>query len=369
MSTNTNTEIQNIINAFNSKNQESKVISPISLLVASSTLALGTHQNSFDTLKEHFGTSGLSRNELLNLVKLCDSKNAQASASMINLMHVNSNFELGENYKNNLVGCVEMISDDEEGPISDEMIAVLNDRINNFTKGLIKNFVTSEAKKAVINIINVIYFNAKWKTPFLLEKTIPKPFTRLDGSEINLPTMHGTENNWYFEDENIQLGYKSYQENDFCMILVVPKVQTHNLTASQIVDTNGNVIFDANKLEEYIENTKYYAIQMQLPKFEQRFKCSDDFMVLVDYKQKDESSNLLQNCYTNSPVVMVHECVVVVDETSTQAAAATSIGVRKCISPAIKGTVELNATRTFNYYIRHISSKTIMFAGTYNGSQ
>lgn len=64
---------------------------------------------------------------------------------------------------------------------------------------------------------------------------------------------------------------------------------------------------------------------------------------------------------------MVHEAVVIVDENGTEAAA-VSMAISKNFShPEPSKPIVFYANRSFVYYIRHMSTNTILFLGDYQG--
>lgn len=336
----------------------------MSLIIGSSILGMGLSPDSKSVCLACIGEMIFDKNALSEVINNYNDNNVK----IFNLLFVDDDYKLCPDFAADAAKCADLMV--MSGKMNENTVSELNKHVDEFTGGLIKNVISESSELlAKIYVLNVVYFNAKWKSPFNSSKTMLSPFITQCGNIKAFDMMHGLENSWYFEDDNVQLAYKPYVDNNYCMVFVLPKKLDCNFRIDNIKDVDCNTVFDIENLEEYIQNMEFCAVEMFLPKFEQRFKCIERLSLDIAYQPiNDEPANI----YDNSVVNFVHECVVKVDEKETQAAAATTYYVAKCIKLAPKRRVVFNANRTFNYYIRDIRTKEkiqpIIFAGTYDGN-
>src|ERR687892_2901315 len=75
----------------------------------------------------------------------------------------------------------------------------------------------------VLVLVNALYLEAKWSQPFGKYPTEDAPFTRLDGSVVDIPLMHNAElEARYVEAEGYQAVELPYGGGEIAMTVVVP---------------------------------------------------------------------------------------------------------------------------------------------------
>src|SRR5439155_23875659 len=75
-------------------------------------------------------------------------------------------------------------------------------------------------------LVNAIYLKAPWQTAFAPDATRPGPFTRLDGSTIDVPTMAMQEDLPYAEGPGWRAVELPYVGGSLALTVVVP--ETHD---------------------------------------------------------------------------------------------------------------------------------------------
>ena len=56
----------------------------------------------------------------------------------------------------------------------------------------------------MLALADAAYFDGSWTEPFAPERTEARPFTRPDGSAVDVPTMHRPRRAGYDEDDAVQ---------------------------------------------------------------------------------------------------------------------------------------------------------------------
>lgn len=101
--------------------------------------------------------------------------------------------------------------------------STINRWVSDNTAGQIKQIVESPIdSQTVMFLINAVYFNGKWQTPFDPKQTFPRPFTRGDGSRVQVPMMSGGGPLSTIQGPGFQAVRLPYGEGRMCMVLCLP---------------------------------------------------------------------------------------------------------------------------------------------------
>ncbi len=199
-------------------------------------------------------------------------------------------------------------------------------------------------------LVNAVYLKADWYFPFNPEGTHPRPFTLLDGTEVEVPMMSFNEflpsagsNDW----QAVQIPYTGA---DLSMIVIVPQ----NLAA---FEEN----LDLALLGQIRGQIKDGGIHLTLPKFELSYHASlvgplRAMGLDLPFGHEADFSGM-----TGSPDLFIsaieHETFVKVDEEGTEAAAATGTMMARSHGPTI------NVDKPFIFLIQDDATGTILFLG------
>ena len=227
----------------------------------------------------------------------------------------------------------------------------INNWVSEKTKGNIKEIIKSVKPSDLMIITNAVYFLGKWLYPFDEELTKEGNFTKLSGEIISVPMMSKPKSNeQYISTKNFTGIYLPYE--DFEAVILLPK--------------NYN---DMNFNPESFRRSKFKSTKMNLkmPRF--KVECEFD---LVDYLknlgikkafgQFAEFTELFekgyeQDCFISS---VCHKTFLKVDESGTEAAAATSVVITmKSASPV---RIDFIVDRPFLFFIRHRDSGLFIFS-------
>ena len=228
------------------------------------------------------------------------------------------------------------------------VIQTANKFIETNTKGLINNIIKPEHidQLSMLVLINVIYFKANWLYSFDKILTRKLPFNNIDTDMMTITKVFN-----YGETDSMQLVELPYEGNKFAMgFMLKKKIKSESRAMSKTL------------------------VQVSIPKFTQRSNI-DLIPVLkkmgltnIFDRKKAQLDDISNDMFVS---VMLHEAVVIVDETGTEAAAVTVVvGTVSLAMPGVASKpIIFNADHSFLYYIKHQESNMIIFMGNYQGEK
>ncbi|VTS03130.1 Serine protease inhibitor serpin-like protein OS=Thermococcus sp. (strain CGMCC 1.5172 / 4557) GN=GQS_06270 PE=3 SV=1: Serpin [Gemmata massiliana] len=234
-------------------------------------------------------------------------------------------------------------------------------------KNLIPDGVLSPLTRMVLT--NAIYFKSAWLHRFAKENTKDAPFTRGDGTKVDVPLMAQTGRFEYGEfdlgltraSNPVQVLELPYTNNELSMLVFLPKGAT---TVEHIVTalTSKTVTNVAMKLQ---------TVNVFLP----RFKIETEYSLnaaLIDLGMKAAFRDAdFTGMHTSDEHLFIthvlHKAFVDVDEEGTEAAAATAVILGREIVSANPQPKEFRADRPFVFAIRDNTTNATLFLGRYCG--
>jgi serpin B len=249
--------------------------------------------------------------------------------------------------------------------------ATINDWVNQATHGKIDRIIGDKIDdNAILFLLNAIYFQGRWTTPFDKSQTSPGGFTLADGRQKSLPMMTQTGHLPYYKGAGFQAVGLPYGAGRLSMCILLPD-QSSSLTALRSSLTSDNWDVWMGELQPM-----YGTIT--LPRFrvnyEARPNLNDALTALgmgiaFDRARADLGSMLrpevtggatiAQRPYINE---VRHRAVMEVNEEGTTAAGVTSVGVSTTAAEMPQFTVVVN--RPFICAIRDATTGTVLFLGS-----
>jgi serpin B len=234
--------------------------------------------------------------------------------------------------------------------------AMINTWVSAETQGKIKElFVEGTLTEATrLVLANAIYFRADWETPFPAESTDPAPFTLLDGSQVQVPTMSRRASTGYTAADGVEAVELYYKGDRASLVILLP-------AAGQFEAFEAGL--EAGQVEDLLQRLQPTDLQLYLPKFE--YAASLDLAgtlagmgmpAALSPGGADFSGMTGERDLHITGVV--HKAFVAVDEKGTEAAAATGVTVGVTSMPQ-----EVRVDRPFLYVIRDRETGTLLFVG------
>ena len=203
-------------------------------------------------------------------------------------------------------------------------------------------------------LVNAIYLKAAWLTPFAEEATSTAPFTRPDGTTVDVPMMHGGGELPYAQGAGWRAVELPYVGGTVAMLVIVPD------------DMAGfEAGFDDQALGAIVAGLDTHEVILGLPKFgaESRVELGPVLAALgmptaftdaADFSGITTQEQLLISA-------VIHQANIDVDEKGTEAAAATAVIMRETAAP--DGMVTLTVDRPFLFALRDTESSAVLFLG------
>lgn len=206
-------------------------------------------------------------------------------------------------------------------------------------------------------LVNAIYFNAAWATPFDADRTQPAPFTLADGSQVEVPTMHQEESLLYAESEDYQAVLLPYQDSSCAMLILLPRAGHFDAVEQQL---------DAATLQSILTAMRPAQVNLSLPKFkiESAFALVEKLRALglrtaTSPEEADFSGMTGERALYIGEVL--HKAYLSVDEKGTEAAAATAVVMKVTGMPG--QPVEMKVDHPFLVGILDRETHTLLFFG------
>jgi serpin B len=234
----------------------------------------------------------------------------------------------------------------------------INDWVAHQTEDRIRDLIAegSITPDTRLVLTNAIYFNAAWATKFEPELTRPAPFQLADGTSVTVPTMSGELPAGYAAGADWQAVELPYDGGEVSMVIVVPEV-------GQLEAVEGGL--DASELRGIVAGLQRKLVSVSLPKFEftSAFSLVEALQALGMREAFSSKANLsgIDGTRDLSISDVIHKAFVAVDESGTEAAAATAVVVGTTSAPGPDLTLVID--RPFLIFIRDIQTGAILFAG------
>ncbi|MCX6004665.1 MAG: serpin family protein [Chloroflexi bacterium] len=241
---------------------------------------------------------------------------------------------------------------------TEEARSTINNWVSDQTEGRIKDLIPRGAidKLTALVLTNAIYFNAAWQHPFEKNLTANGTFHLLTGDTILAPMMKQTESFAYMDGITYQAVELPYDGRELAVLILMPESGQFKVFESSL---------NADRLNGIIKTLSYKRVALTMPKFEfdsslslkeklARMGMPLAFSDQADFSGMDGKRDLL---ITD----VLHKAFVSVDESGTEAAAATAVVIGATAMPA--QPVEMTVDHPFIFVIRDIKTGTILFVG------
>jgi serpin B len=334
------------------------VLSPLSASMALGMTLNGANAETFDSMRATLGFGALSQDEINEsyraLIDLLGDLDPAVRFEIANAIWAREGVPFHEAF----FGTVEMAFDataesrDFDDPATLEAI---NGWVEDHTGGLIDTIVEQLDPSLVMLLVNAIYFDGAWTTQFDPSDTRSAPFTREDGSSVDVAMMS-------MDEVELPRGYGPdysaveipYGGGAFSMVIVLPTMSARDWLAA----------LDAEAWQALVEGLTPGSLDLlSVPRFTLTFDAylNDPLRAMgMDVAFRGGAAD-----FTRMSPIGESLCIdfvrqktfIEVDERGTRAAAVTAVGV---------GVTSFNALivdRPFVLAIRERLSGTILFVG------
>ncbi len=208
-------------------------------------------------------------------------------------------------------------------------------------------------------IVNAVYFNAGWQVQFEKSATQTGTFTRADGSAVQAPMMFSGEvASSYVKGSNYQAVDLPYSGGTTSMVVVLPDTGAYDAVEKGLT---GAFYGEVTQGLAYAEGT------LTMPRFKIHGGSVDLSPELKSLGMSDAFDPSKADFTKMIPAggayisFVIHQAFVDVDESGTEAAAATAVGITGSAAPVNPFSVVLN--RPYFFFIRDVTTHTVLFVG------
>ncbi len=223
---------------------------------------------------------------------------------------------------------------------------------------LVKGSITDLTRMV---LVNAVYFNAAWATPFQLEATKDGTFHGASG-DVTAKFMAQTAEYAFARGEGFEAVTLPYDGQELDLVAIVPNAGTIDAFESTL---------DGKKLASITSSMTSGLVELQLPKFKiegKSFSLKDSLKTLGMKAAFEDGpadfSGIVSPSVEKLHVDNVyHQAFVAVDENGTEAAAATAvvINAKSSAGPTEKTTITID--RPFLFAIKDRSTGALVFLG------
>jgi serpin B len=231
--------------------------------------------------------------------------------------------------------------------------AWVSEQTNERIKELIPQGIISTATRLVL--VNAIFFTASWQEPFDETETEDRPFKRLDGSEVQVPTMRNSIDAVYGTGNALRAAEIPYDGGQLAMLVIVPDAGQFEAVESTL---------SASTVAQVRDGLTLHQVELALPKFSFRSNVpsKEPLKALGMIEAFGGGADLSGMNGTGGLFIqdVVHQAFVAVDEKGTEAAAATAVIVGETSAPP---AATLTIDRPFVFAIIDRPTGAILFIG------
>lgn len=236
----------------------------------------------------------------------------------------------------------------------------INTWVSQRTEGKIAElFERDSLLGARLAVVNTLYFNAAWAESFAAANTTRQPFTLLDGSQASVSMMRNrrlTQARSAIVD-GTQVLELPYDGGDVSLVVLAPSTGQFETFARGL---------DAATVATLVAALQIAPHDVSLPKFnfatELQLRTELQSLGMVDAFAPDKAdfSGMTgdRSLYVDEAI---HKAVIALDESGTEAAAATGFSTRAVSLPPEPVVVVID--RPFLFFIRDVKTGLMLFTG------
>ncbi|XP_002936109.1 alpha-1-antitrypsin isoform X2 [Xenopus tropicalis] len=314
---------------------ENIFFSPVSISTALAMLSLGARADTLNQIIEglNFNNTKITEEEIHNgfqhLLHMLNDPDRELQLNSGNALFIDNNVKLIQQFIDDVKKYYESEAFSTDFNNAEEAKKQINSYVEKQTHGKIVDLLSSVDKNAVLYLINYIFFRGKWEKPFEEKFTQDGIFHVDENTNVTVPMMR--RNGMY----NV-----AFDEKLGCTVVQIP--YKGNATALFILPDEGKL----RQVEEALEKStimswkkqfRYQSIELTIPKFSimatlDLIEELKKFGVTDVFSQNADLSGIVEG----TPLKVskaVHKAGLSVDETGTEAAAATAFEIMPMMIP------------------------------------
>jgi serpin B len=344
---------------INTSSQNANVfVSPLSVSLALGMTMNGAAGSTYDEMRSALRFGGASLGSIdsgcKSLIALLTSLDSATTMQIANAVFYRRDFAFNQSFMNDVAMNFDAQVSAENFADQAGTLSAVNGWVNTATHGRIPKVMDQYDPNMVMFLLDAIYFKSSWRARFDSTLTISAPFHGASGDQT-ARLMHRHASIPYAQTSTYQAVDLAYGDSAFTMTVILPNPGTS-------VDAVA-ASFTPDAWQSLASSFHARDVDLYLPKFTMSWKrglipdmealgMRAAFSDVADFSRMAsaplEISLLQQNSF------------VTVDETGTEAAAVTTVGV---VATAMPVPTVVRVDRPFIFVIRERLSGTILFMG------
>ena len=334
--------------------------SPLSVALALSMAYNGAAGETKEAMRRTLKTEGLSLDELneasAGLINSLRSSDPKVELAIANSLWARQEVKFKEDFleRNRRFFAAEVASLDFSAPGA---LTTINNWVSRNTKSKIPSIIDQIDPDDVMFLINAVYFKGQWENKFEKGLTKNEPFYPLSGPQKEVPMMSQSGNYQYYRGDRFQAVRLFYGAKSASLDLFLPDKD------SSIDDLLKGLSFE--QCGQWTGSFLQAPGDIKIPRFKMDYESSlnDPLKAMgmgvafVGGKAGFSGMRDQNDLYISE---VKHKAVVEVNEEGTEAAAATSVGMRLSSAPLRFTFV---ADHPFLMMIRDRRTDAILFMG------
>ncbi|XP_010877173.1 protein Z-dependent protease inhibitor [Esox lucius] len=337
--------------------------SPLSISTAFTTLSMAAQGPTRDEILKGLNLAHLDRKnqpniipELFQRLQGNISQDGTLKIDQSTSLFVRLKFEVERDYSDQIKKFFNAEINNVDFADTKASIDTINNYIMKKTGNKVKEMVSDLDPLTQLMLINTIFFQGEWKSPFNPIQTENGRFYIDNYNIVQVPMMFKMEDTFYTMDDislNAKVLKLPYQNGVSMLILLPDKGLDYTTIDDEIT---------AERFLRWTRNLKERKVEVQLPKFkmEQSYAMHSILPDLGISRIFLDTANLTR--LSNNPGLKVsevfHKAVIEVDERGTTAATATEGGI---VAYSLPYSFIVN--RPFFFFIYHEATNSLLFMG------
>lgn len=248
--------------------------------------------------------------------------------------------------------------------------------INGWTKEATGGKIPEIIARGMLNdmtrlvLVNAVHFKAPWMSPFDKSRTTPAPFTRLDGSRVDVQMMRGKAAG--VESGPGQPGFTAVQLNyeglKFAFTAVLPAEGQEKAVHEFMVTGLGDIMagLRGSQDQQPGPTSEVYPANLAMPRFSLDYSAAlKEPLIELGLGPAFDSARADFSGMTTAERLFIafvaHQATMDVDEEGTEASAATAVGAEAVSAPA--KVLDVTLDRPFYVVLHDTETDTPLFLG------
>ncbi|MFA7474106.1 MAG: serpin family protein [Spirosomataceae bacterium] len=348
--------LQNI-DATESK-EENIFVSPLSLHIALGMLLNGSEGETREGIIKAIRAEGLTPDDLnaayQTLMRELPEADKKVQLALANSMWYREGFEVKNSFKQVLADIFSSQIYDE--PFDGGTVKKINQWASDHTAGKIDQVIDQIDGGMVMFLMNALYFKGDWTHEFDKDKTQDWNFSLSSGGEKQVKMMFLEKELRNYSDDDFDVVELPYSAGQFNLTLFVPKAgkDIHSLLQE----------FDSHKWQTVQDGLHKGKTYVGLPKFTLKYEIFLNEILSAMGMERVFTDQAELGGIADARILVSfvkQNTFLGIDESGTEAAAVTSIGIElTSVGPSRKTVI---ADKPFFFTISENTSNTILFTG------